>query len=176
MSNSAKLLKDLHNTRSRGEDSGGKTHKRTTDGLIRSSYKNDKSETYKNEFVIKNRTIKNKSYLYLRNGYINTPLKFARECLCAHNHKRRLHDTANLRWSDDLGKEAQERADELALMNINSETEIARKDENIYVDTIVDLSKSCSRAVEHWYMENRKYDYSQNDATNHTGWFTNISF
>jgi hypothetical protein len=74
-------------------------------------------------------------------------------------------------WSAELAKEAQNRADELASMGIFTESDIRmrNKDENIYVDNIVDLSSSCSRAVESWYAESKSYNYTQNDISDDTG-------
>ena len=109
------------------------------------------------------------SHIHLRNGSINTPLTFLHKCLCAHNYKRRLHDAPRLKWSDKLAEEAQNQADQLASMGKSAESEIANKDENIYVDYIVDLSTSCSRAVEFWYAESKNYNYTQNDRSKHTG-------
>ena len=109
------------------------------------------------------------SHIHLRNGSINTPLTFLHKCLCAHNYKRRLHNAPRLKWSAKLAEEAQNQADQLASMSKSAESEIANKDENIYVDYIVDLSTSCSRAVEFWYAEIKNYNYSQNDLSKDTG-------
>ena len=122
-----------------------------------------KDESYENE------TTAYISYLHLRNGHIDTPVTFSQECLCAHNYKRRLHNVPKLRWSDKLSKEAQNRADTLASMGVFSDSGKRNKDENIYVDSIVDLSTSCRRAVESWYAESKKYNYTQNKVSNDTG-------
>lgn len=122
-----------------------------------------KDDSYENE------TIAYISYLHLRNGDINTPVTFSQECLCAHNYKRHLHNVTKLLWSVELSKEAQNRADILASMGVFSESEKRNKDENIYVDNIVDLSTSCRRAVESWYTESNKYNYTQNKVSNDTG-------
>lgn len=163
LSRAHKWLKNLHNIEAYNKVTSPKRVKKTT-GSVDGSGRNNKLEVHKKDESYKNETIE-----YTRNGSINTPVIFLRECLCAHNYKRRLHDVPRLRWSAELAKEAQNRADELASVNISIESEIVNKDENIYVDRIVDLSTSCPRAVEFWYAESEKYNYIQNDLSNDTG-------
>ena len=121
---------------------------------------------YKNESH-KNEPMAHISYLHLRNGNINTPMTFSQQCLCAHNYIRRLHNVPKLRWSVELSREAQNQADKLASMIVSSD--LKKKDENIYVDSIVDLSTSCRRAVQFWYSESKKYNYTENRVSNDTG-------
>ena len=164
-----KWLKNLHNNESYNKLASPAKRKRR---MVGGSNRNDtnleahtKNERYNNDV---NGYIR---YIHLRNGRIDTPLTFLRKCTCAHNYKRRLHDASRLLWSAELAKEAQNRADELASMGIFTESDIRmrNKDENIYVDNIVDLSSSCSRAVESWYAESKSYNYTQNDISDDTG-------
>lgn len=141
-------------------------HKRTA-GVVNGSYRgNEKHE---------NKTLGLKSQLHLGNGYIKTPITFIRECLCAHNHKRRLYGVPSMQWSAKLTKDAQHRADELALINSSSiSKQKLNENENIYVDKIVDPSTSCPRAVEFWYRKSDKvgkHYHSQSDLSRNTGLF-----
>lgn len=117
----------------------------------------------------KSKEVEHISYLHLRNSVINTPQIFLRECLCAHNYKRRIHGVPKLQWSTELATKAQNRANQLASIDISNDSEIMKEDENIYVDSVVDLSTSCPRAVESWYREGENYNYSQNDPAHQTG-------
>lgn len=117
--------------------------------------------TDKSKMNKKDEKNKRNGYLRLRSGNINTPVTFSRECLDAYNNKRRLHNIPKFQWSADLAREAQVRADELAKMNISDKIESVHRDENIYVDSFVDLSTSCTRAVETWYEESKKRYYTK---------------
>ena len=170
LSRSHKWLKNLHamhNMEMNNKVSSSKRISRTAASVDGSGRNN--LEAHKKNESYKNVVNKYKNYLHIQNGSIIIPAAFFRECLCAHNYKRRLHDAPRLQWSAELAKEAQNRADKLASIGVASESEIAKTDENVYVDNIVDVSTACPRAVEFWYAESKNYNYTQNDLSKGTG-------
>lgn len=146
-----------------GNKIAGKKRFTETTGSLQEINRSNMKKSFKSEVA------EHISYLYQRNGVINTPQTFLRECLCAHNYKRHIHGVSKLQWSTELATRAQNRANQLASIDISSDPEVTEEDENIYVGSVVDLSTSCPRAVEAWYRESENYNYSQNDRAHQAG-------
>jgi uncharacterized protein YkwD len=101
---------------------------------------------------------------------------FAKEALEAHNKYRTKHHAPAMKWSAQMGKEAQAWADNLARTGqfAHSSNDQRKGDgENIYMSFgRADLNGG--EAVDEWYNEIKDYDFNNDRFSGNTGHFTQV--
>ncbi|KAF7638286.1 SCP domain-containing protein [Meloidogyne graminicola] len=87
---------------------------------------------------------------------VDEKIIFAKQFLSRHNELRRLHGASNLVLSSELITMAREWANKLAEKGHVAFSEISGIGENI---TVFPAEMSANEIVDHWYNENRKYEF-----------------
>ena len=89
----------------------------------------------------------------------------------AHNNLRKLHGAQSVAWSEELGDEAQNWCEQLALKDDlahdNKTMDTKNEGENLAAVPITDAKAQsegpapdlCNMAVQQWYMEEANYNY-----------------
>ncbi|CAI4225568.1 unnamed protein product [Auanema sp. JU1783] len=94
---------------------------------------------------------------------------FFEDMLKAHNDKRKLHGSPDLKLSGELSEKAQAWADRVAEKGYVSFCETIGIGENI---TIFPPNTKPDRIVEHWYSEHERYEYETPGWQEGTSYFT----
>ncbi|KAK3706764.1 hypothetical protein QZH41_004503 [Actinostola sp. cb2023] len=101
---------------------------------------------------------------------------FSRKCLDAHNNYRGKHNVPALTWSNELAREAQVWAKNIAKKNklMHAKDRKSGEGENIFMSSGADFDESGVNATDSWYSEVKNYDFKKGGHQPSTGHFTQV--
>ena len=97
-----------------------------------------------------------------------------REAVTTHNKFRRWHNAEPLKWSDELGKGAQEIADALAERKVLALSDLNELPGESISQLWHHYSNAGEKATENWYEEVKNYNFEAPRITDKTRHFTQM--